>query len=51
VEITNGPHKGKIGAILMIDKERGILKVDLGLQSNEWDDNYFEEFAIRRLRK
>jgi hypothetical protein len=51
VEITNGPHKGKAGTILMADKERGILKVGLGIQSDERDDNYFEEFAIRRLRE
>ena len=52
VEITTGPHKGKTGIILMVaDKERGVFRVDLGLQSNEWDDNYFDEFAIRRLRK
>lgn len=50
VEITDGPHKGKTGPILIADKKKGIFKVDIGLQSNEWDDNYFDEFAIRRLR-
>jgi len=51
VQITNGPHKGKTGTILMIDKEQDIAKIDLGGQSKEWDDNYFSGYAFRRLRK
>lgn len=51
VEITKGPHKGKIGTILMIDKERDIFKIDIGSQSKEWDDNYFSGCVFRRLRK
>jgi hypothetical protein len=51
VEITDGPHKGKKGPILIADKKQGVFKVDIGLQSDEWDDNYFHEFAIRKLRK
>ena len=51
VEITGGRHKGKTGTILMADKQQDIFRVDLGIQSDEWDDNYFDGFAIRRLRK
>jgi hypothetical protein len=50
VEITNGPHKGKTGTILMIDKVQDIFKIDIGVQSKEWNDNYFSGCAFRRLR-
>jgi len=51
VEVTNGPHKGKTGTILMADKQRGLFKIDIGVQSDQSGENYFEEFEIRRSRK
>jgi len=49
VEITDGPHKGKTGTVLTEDKERKIFKVDIGVQSNQAEENYFEEYELRRL--
>jgi hypothetical protein len=51
VEVTNGPHKGKTGTILMADKQQGFFKIDIGVQSDQSGENYFDEFEIRRLRK
>ncbi len=52
VKITYGVHKGKTGTIILIaDQQQDIFRVDLGIQSDKWDDNYFNAFEIRRLRK
>jgi|WetSurMetagenome_2_1015567.scaffolds.fasta_scaffold1022934_1 hypothetical protein len=51
VKIIKGPHKGKTGTVMMADTQQGILEIDLGIQSDEWQDKYFDNFAVRRLRK
>lgn len=51
VEITCGQYKGKTGKVMMADKEQGILKVDIGIKSNEIEDEYFTKFEVRKLHR